>query len=288
MSTVRGAGLAVALLGCAPVALAAPDCAAVRSNVRLPDRLEETSGAAFGRPGSGIYWTHNDGASPLFAVDSTGAVLASRDVGVDLRDWEDLAAAPCEGHGDCLYLADTGDNAERRRPGAVKIVRLPEPASWDEEPAGPAEAFPIRFPDGPRDVEAVFVLPGERVHLVTKGRNHPVTVYAYPPPLRPDVVTLVELQRLTEGPQPLANQVTGASATRDGSSIAIRTYQSMAFYRMIGDTLQPVEDGFVNLRSLRESQGEGIALGPDGQVLLTSEGGPFGTPPTMNLLVCRG
>lgn len=281
-------GLPAILLACAPVALAGPDCGPVHTNVRLPDRLVETSGVAFGLPGSGIYWTHNDGPSELFAVDSTGALLGSREVGVELRDWEDMAAAPCERHGDCLYLADTGDNAERRRAGSVKVVRLAEPAPRDEESETSAEVFPVRFPDGPRDVEALFVLPGERIHLVTKGRNHPVTVYAYPPPLRRDTVTLVEVQRLTSGPQPLANQVTGAAATRDGSSIAIRTYQSMAFYRMADDTLQAVENGFVNLRSLRESQGEGIALGPGGRVLLTSEGGPFRSPAAMNLLVCRG
>lgn len=288
LGTLRSVGLPAVLLACAPLALAAPDCAPVHANVRLPDRLVETSGVAFGQPGSGVYWTHNDGPSELFAVDSTGALLGSRDVGLRLRDWEDMAAAPCERHGNCLYLADTGDNAEQRQAGAAKIVRMVEPTPWDAESRTPAEVFPVRFPDGPRDVEAIFVLPGERIHLVTKGRSHPVTVYAYPPPLRSELVTLVEIQRLTGGPQPLANQVTGAAATRDGSSIAIRTYQSMAFYRMAGDTLQAVEGGFVNLRSLRESQGEGIALGPDGRVLLTSEGGPFGTPPAMNLLVCKG
>jgi hypothetical protein len=100
-------------------------------------------------------------------------------------------------------------------------------------------------------------------------------------------VTLIEVQRLTSGAQPLANQVTGASASGDGRTVVIRTYQTMAFYVVTPDTLRPVEGGLVNLRVLREPQGEGVALGPDGLVVLTSEGGPLGTAPTMNRLRCE-
>ena len=279
-------GLVAVLLACAPVGLAGPHCAPVGSPLRLPDALVETSGVAFGPPGSAFWWTHNDGSSRLFAVDSEGAIIASAPLGARLRDWEDMSAAACEVHGRCLYVADTGDNAERRPGGDVQILRLAEPALPLEGGPLEAERFPIRLPDGPRDIEAMFVLPGERVHLVTKGRADPITVYAYPPPLRRDTVTLREVQRLTAGAQPLANQVTAAGATPDGSRIAIRTYQSMAFYTMDGDSLVAVEDGFVNLRSLREAQGEGLALGADGEVALTSEGGPLGTPPSMSRLRC--
>jgi hypothetical protein len=205
-----------------------------------------------------------------------------------------VAAAPCEAHTDCLYLADTGDNGELREPGTIRIVRVPEPLvqatvreGWTAGESLAGEVFPVRLPDGPRDIEALFVLPGERIHLVTKGRNHAITVYRYPGPLRPGIVPLSEVQRLTQGAAPLADQVTGASASADGNSVAIRTYQSVAFFRVSGDTLAPVEDGVVNLRSLRESQGEAVALGPDGLVVLTSEGGIFGGAPGMNLLRCN-
>ena len=281
-----GSALVALLLACAPVGLAGPKCAPMGSPVRLPDALVETSGVAFGPRGSALWWTHNDGSSRLFAVDSTGATLASVPLRARLRDWEDISATACEAHGRCLYVADTGDNAERRPAGDIQILRLAEPTlPLGGEPLE-TERFPVRLPDGARDIEAMFVLPGERVHLVTKGRGDPITVYAYPPPLRGDTVTLREVQRLTSGPQPLANQVTAAGATPDGSRIAIRTYQSMAFYTMEGDSLVAVEHGFVNLRSLREAQGEGLALGSDGEVALTSEGGPLGTPPSMSRLRC--
>lgn len=287
---IRSAGSASAvalLLACAPVALAGPECSSVRTDVRLPDELVETSGVVFGHADPSILWTHNDDGSALFAIDSTGAILDRTRVRPRLRDWEDIAWAACEGRGSCLYLSDTGDNAERRAPGNARILRVDEPSL--PFPDGPirGEVFPLRFPDGPRDVEAIFVLPGERIHLVTKGRSDPVTVYRYPPPLRPDTVTLVEVQRLTDAAEPLASQVTGASVSEDGSVVAIRTYQTLAFYTVVADTLQLRPDGLVNLRSLREAQGEAVALGPNGLVVLTSEGGLLGAAASLNLMRCR-
>lgn len=276
-----------ASLACAPIALAGPDCRPFSTDIALPQELVETSGVAVGRLDPGLLWTHNDDGSDLFAIDSTGVVRAAWRIRPRLRDWEDIEAAQCEAHGSCLYLADTGDNEERRPPGDARIARIAEPsvgAAGDGELA--AEIFPIRFPDGPRDVEALFVLPGERLFVVTKGRSHPVTVYAYPPPLRADTVTLREVQRLGTDAAGLPDQVTGASASPRGDVVAVRSYQALEFFRVVQDTLARGEDGSVNLRPLRESQGEAIGLGADGLVVLTSEAGFFARAPGMNLLRC--
>ena len=283
-----------AMLACAPIALSGPDCEILRTGVRLPGALDESSGVALGIRDPSVLWTHNDDGSILFAVDSAGALLGSRPVRPELRDWEDIAVAPCVTHGSCLYMADTGDNAERRPAGNIHIRRVAEPSLSGPEPSLTAgqgtlrtEVFPIRLPDGPRDIEGLFVLPGERVHLVTKGRNHAVTVYRYPGPLRPDTVTLDEVQRVTAGAQPVADQVTGAGALAgDEGIVVLRTYQAMAFYRIDGDTLSPLPDGQVNLRVLGEPQGEAVTLGPAGLVVLTSEAGFFGSPGSMNLIRC--
>jgi hypothetical protein len=276
-----------AALGCTPSALAGPDCSSFATDVALPQALAETSGVAVGRLDPRVLWTHNDDGSDLFAVDSTGAVRAEWRVRPRLRDWEDIESAPCGAHGSCLYFADTGDNDERRRPGDIRIARVAEPSM---APSGggelTAEIFPIRLPDGPRDIEALYLLPGERLFLVTKGRSHPITVYAYPPPLRSDTVTVDEVQRLGHGPVGLPDQVTGASASREGDVVAVRSYQALELFRIAGDTLARSEDGSIDLRPLRESQGEAVGLGADGLVVLTSEAGFFSRAPGMNLLRC--
>ena len=173
--------MAVAVTGCASIAFTGPGCSPTAIAVPLPRELEESSGVAVSRRRPGVFWTHNDDSSVLHAIDATGSILASFRIRPPLSDWEDIAVAECPHAGSCLYLADLGDNQERRAPGNVRILRSAEP---EASRAGPleAEVFPIRLPDGPRDVEALLVFPGERVHVVTKGRNHAITVYRYPPP----------------------------------------------------------------------------------------------------------
>lgn len=281
--------MALVALACAPFATAGPGCTELGPAMELSRELVETSGAAIGRRSPDVLWTHNDGHSDLYALDRRGAILGRFEIEDRLSDWEDLDVGACATAGSCLYLADTGDNGERRPDGNVRILRTAEPSVRPGVTGlvSALDAFPVRLPDGPRDVEALFVLPDEAVYLVTKGANHPVTVYRYPGALRPDIVTLEEVQRLTDGPEPLLNRVTGASASPDGSWVAIRTYQALRFYRPEDGRLVPVEGGLVNLRTLREIQGEGVGVGPDGLVALTSEGGPLGGPPSMRLLRCR-
>ena len=66
-----------AMLACAPIALSGPDCEILRTGVRLPGALDESSGVALGIRDPSVLWTHNDDGSILFAVDSAGALLGS-------------------------------------------------------------------------------------------------------------------------------------------------------------------------------------------------------------------
>ena len=253
--------------------------------MRLSHDLDETSGAAFSLDEPGIIWTLNDGGNPaeLLALDMDGDIKARIRVDARNRDWEALDRGWCDAES-CLYIADTGDNDLTR--GRINLYRMREPKLSRDKKVRP-ERFRMRLPDGPRDIEAMFVLPGERVYLVTKGRHHPVTVYRYPPPLRSDsVITLVEVQKLTGSVQSLPGMVTGASASEDGSLIAIRRYSSLEFFRLVDGLLQPIKGASLSLFSLREPQGEAVALGPGGTVALTSERGGSSRA-VMTLLRCE-
>jgi hypothetical protein len=275
----------IALAACGPFATGGPGCQPVGASARLPEALVESSGVAVSLRHPGVYWTHGDGSSDLFAVDRRGAVLARFPVRPATRDWEDLALSACGDGGACLYLADLGDNYEERPFARILRVAEPDPSASGDPLR--AAVFPVRFPDGARDVEALLVLPGERVLVVTKGRNHPVTVYRYPGPLRPDTVVLREVQRLTDEPPSLPRRVTGGSVSPGGGLAVLRTYESLRFYDVRSDTLVPARGGLVNLRPLAEAQGEGVGIGRDGEVVLTSEGGPLGGPGSMAWVRCR-
>ncbi len=84
----------------------------------LRDRdLRESSGVAVSHRDPGVLWSINDSGNPatLFATDTLGRPLAAIAVtGAENVDWEAIAAGPCGTAGTCLYIADTGDNRERR------------------------------------------------------------------------------------------------------------------------------------------------------------------------------
>jgi hypothetical protein len=252
----------------------------------LPESLDESSGVAWSRIRTERLWSHNDGGDPVLYALGLDGRLESRISfgGAEIWDLEDMAVGDCP-QGACLFLADTGDNQEVRP--RVQILRIPEPSSLEETATPSAEVFPIALPDGPRDIEALFVLPGGEVYLVSKGRSDPQTVYRYPPPLRPgEVVTLEAVQNLSDGAMPIPAQITGADATPDGRLIAIRSYEALTFYRWEDGFLSPLEGGRVALRTLEEPQGEAVGFGPDRRLLLTTEAGNFGGTAALRILEC--
>ena len=250
--------------------------------------LVEASGLAVSRRQPGVIWIHNDSDSPprLFAHSTDGTRIGVVNVpGLrSQRQWEDIASGPCPA-GDCLYIGDIGDNLATRPYPA--ILRVREPASDATEGAVP-ERFRFNYPDGPVDAEAIFVLPDTTVYVITKGRHGPITLYRIPHLELPGPVILERIQDLSDGLVQLPHMVTGASASPDGSLIAVRTYSFLQLYRMIDGRLAPLlaGDGY-DLGPLGEPQGEAVAVLDDGTVFLASEEGPFNRQPFLSRLRCR-
>jgi hypothetical protein len=243
-------------------------------------RVDESSGAAPSRRMPGVFWTHNDsGDGPLiYASDTSGAALgAFRVAGARNRDWEDIALGPCGAQSSCLYLADTGDNREKQK--TVAIYRLPEPSLPAKHPlriedTRPAESLRIRYPDGPHDVEAMWVAPNGDMHLVTKGRSGPIKHYrvAATAWASEETVTAELIERL---PIPLSSTedyVTGAGLSPDGRTVAIRSYSRVYFFfpSPNGHLETPGDPLACDVRRLGP-QGEGIGWLDRRRVVLTSE-----------------
>jgi hypothetical protein len=243
-------------------------CTVIETGIRLPGSLDESSGLAVGMRDPVVFWSQNDGGNDaeVIGFNRTGKKIARFDVDSRNRDWEAMDVGACA-QGSCLYIADTGDNDERR--DNIRLLRLAEP-STDVTAIDPTR-FDLTLPDGPRDIEAMYVLPGEKVFFVTKGRNDPVTLYRYPGELREGSVVLEEVQNMGAPANPL-EWVTGAAATRDGRHVAIRSYATLYLFRVLeDDRLELLPDGTVGLMALREAQGEAVGFGPDGLLYLTSE-----------------
>jgi hypothetical protein len=274
---------------CAPAGAPAERAARCDEPVRLgvlPKELSEASGLAVGTARPGVLWTHNDaGGEPvIFAIDTTGALLARVPVtGARNTDWEDITTATCPA-GHCLYIADIGDNLERR--DHIRIYRVPEPPP-DAAATAPAELFRLRYPDRPRDAEAFFIR-GRDVFIITKGRRDPVSVFRAVLPSPGGVATLQHVQELTSAPPQLPQQVTGAALAPDGRTVAVRTYATLQLYRLAQDRLVPLLDGSgVDLSPLSEPQGEAVAAGAEGVFFLASEARGAAQPGPISRLICR-
>ena len=242
-------------------------------------RISESSGVAPSRRTPGLLWTHDDSGEPpyLFATDTTGAVRGTFSVtGARNQDWEDIALGPC-GRNACLYLADTGDNSERR--SVVVLYRVPEPTLPDRRPkqvrpTAPAQAVTFRYPDGPHDVEAMWVAPNGDVHLVSKGRTGRVRHYRVRAASwtsgRP--VTAELLGALPVPVRSRLDYVTGAALSPDERIVAVRSYASVYFFYGLGNgrLALPPEPRACDVRALG-IQGEGVSWLDRDVLVLTSE-----------------
>jgi hypothetical protein len=235
-------------------------CVVIGTPAVLPG-IAETSGLAVSRRTPGVIWTHNDSGNDavLFALDTTGRVRGRVRVPIQTRDWEDISAARCPS-GDCLYLADIGDNRQIR--ARIRIYRLAEPAPDESMTAAP-DVFDGTYDDGPHNAEAMFVA-GADLFIVTRDRVGGVYRATIASGTR-------DLTFRRIGALGLA-AVTDAEAFRDGASVVVRTSHEAVFYRT-ADLARGANTPYFRIRidGLREPQGEGVAA--DGQMLfLSSEG----------------
>ena len=295
-SRVRLAALALLHLfitACAPTgtAQAADECRVDGAPARLA-ALPEASGVAISRRVPGRFWTHNDSGQPvLFMLDARGHVSGRLQLsGAAVGDWEAVSAGPCP-TGSCLYVGDIGDNNASR--DHITVYRLTEPG---DTPSGAAastaavEAFHARYPDGAHDAETLLVTPDGRLYIVTKGSTGPVAIYRFPRPLATNGAP-VQLERVGQprSDPKVSNdeQITDGAVSSDGTRIVLRTHDALFFFptqQLLAGDWRGAEA--VNLKHVGEPQGEGVALGSNDTVYLTSEGGGGSRAGTFARLTC--
>lgn len=254
--------------------------------------LNESSGVIPSRTQPGILWSFDDSGGParIFATDTTGADFGSFPVrGAGNVDWEAISSGRCAAS-DCLYIADTGDNSEVR--GLVDLYRLPEPAVRTRP--GTSRAMPkverlqVRYPDRPRDVEAMFVDREGDVHLISKGRTDAFVHYRIPASAwgkRSVVAEVLGTLPIDRGGS-LGQMVTDAAISPDGRRVAVRTYQEVFLFRLTERGVLLPAGTACSLGGL-ELQGEGIGWLDQDTLVMTSEG-LLGVPGTISVGRCTG
>lgn len=231
------------------VASAAPDPLAEKVTTFADPELAESSGLAV----IDKQWVSvNDSGDigRLFVVDpKTGKTLRTvhfADAPVDVE-----ALAP-EGSGSsaAVWAGDIGDNRGRRP--HVTLYRVP--LAGDEA----VRSIDLRYPDGPRDAEALLRHPVSGEMLVVSKEIFGGTVYRVPK--GGDGVR--ELQRIGSAP----SLITDGAFLPDGKHLVLRNYARGFMLTWPG--LEQV----ASFALPNQQQGEAIAVAADGSLLLSSEG----------------
>ena len=274
--------LFVATLLAAPGCSAPPPPFAQLSGVILDTRLADLSGLAASRGHADTLWALDDGgnAPELFAIGNRGGVQATyRVAGVANTDWEDLASFDLDGR-HYLLIADTGDNGGLRKTLQLHVVE--EPASLEGGRLRPAWSIAFRWPDGPRDCEAIAVDAAHGQVLLISKRRQPPEVFVLP--LRPRDRGLLVARRVghlagmpaarTDGDARarMDRQVTAADLSPDGRTLAVLTYGDVLFYARRADaSWSKAVAGRPHTRTLSWlPQAEALAWSADGHGLYAS------------------
>ncbi|CAM3285849.1 hypothetical protein [Corallococcus soli] len=247
-----------------------------RKTGTVPRQVPELSGLAASQRHPGIFWGHNDSnnAFELFALDEAGAVKATLTLtGADPRDIEDVAVGPCAPgqKATCVFLADTGDNFERRK--EVRLFRLAEPESLADATL-PVEALPFTYEDGAHDTESLIIdARSGRIAVLTKTRVSLGDLYAVEG-LAPGGSGKARKLGTLRVPEDVDRLSTGAALHPSGERLLVRTYTRVWEVRKPG--AKRLEDliqaQVVEVPGASQAQAEAITFLQDGRgYLLGSE-----------------
>jgi len=246
----------------------------VRTGVLADERITESSGVACSRRHDGVLWTHNDSGNPphLHALDEKGQSRGAFTVtGAENIDWEDMAAYVADGEA-YLLIADVGDNAAARdacRLYAAGEPDLPADASADDLSAPVVWEMTFRYPDGPRDCEAVAVDPHTAEIVLVSKAVAIAKVYVLPLDGAGEEVLVAECIG-----EMVLGSVTGMDISPDGRRAILSTYGDA--YEFARGPEETWADAFARparrMALPSRKQGEAICYGRDGWTLyVTSE-----------------
>lgn len=249
--------------------------------------MDEISGIAASGVDSAIYYVHNDSGdtSRFFAITADGKLRSTMYFKGDAKarqgvfDCEDIAAGPGpEKRKSYVYLGDIGDN-DAKRP-YLTVYRFEENSAWLKNTVNNVAAVPLRikYPDGPKDAEALMVDPIEKLLYIVSKRQDSVTVYTTPLNYKAnDTVTLTKRCKLFFTGLKVFKWITAGDISKDGKQVALKSYEKVYYWKRNGNepiwkTMQgkPQVPFYVP-----EKQGEAIGFAADGKGYYTTSEGVY-------------
>lgn len=228
-----------------------------------PGIIDEASGLAPSQNMNGFLWTIQDSGNPasLYLISKDGKSIKEFNVpGATNHDWEDVAIGPGPNSGiHYLYIGETGNNNQPVTATNV-VYRIPEITDQNGTFSGASlEKITYKYPDGPRDAEALMVDPGTKDIIIVSKEATETGIYRLPfPQSTGETITAEKI-----GAIPGVSIVTSGDISGDGSEILIRTYLAAYYWKRkdgetIGNALSRASDK--QLSVALEPQGEAICF----------------------------
>ena len=196
---------------------------------KLPKKLKENSGMAIGKDST--VWFVNDGGNEdkIYQINNKGKILKELEVkNAKNKDWEDMARDK-DGN---VYIADTGNNANKRKDLVIYKIPDPDKEKGDKIKAEQIEfSFPEqrKFPPKQKnllyDTEAIFYAK-DSLYLITKNRSHPFNGNAliYRIPAKKGNYKATYLGEFIACTDFSICKITAADISPDGKTIALLGY----------------------------------------------------------------
>lgn len=231
----------------------------------LPNEVSESSGVAV--LATGEYLTHNDAGNNanLYKLDNKGKLQETIKLKVPNVDWEDLTR-DTEGN---IYIADTGNNDNKRRELAVYKVNLQEPEqaqairfTYEDQKEYPPKKKERNF-----DSEAIF-WSGGNLYIISKDRGLGQTAKVYQVPDRAGTYKAKLI-----GSHQLKAQITSAAISPNGKTVALLSEEALHLFQDFS-SVEAFYKGKYEKRALKGTgQTEAVAFEEDEVLIITSEGG---------------
>jgi hypothetical protein len=286
MAPRRTALLSIALAAFSPVAALAADLCPAWGEPEIVGRLNtwrigEASGLEFSPAHPDRLYHNNDsGGGPYIYVTGADATDTRRVeiAGFEPRDVEAIAAGPC-GEESCLFLADIGDNGERR--ARVHIVVLEEPGEPIPPGVTPRTIVSAAYPDGPHNAEAAAVHPNGDLFVLTKEHYGASGLYRLSAAQLAEggeqafsLVGAIPLRPIMGGGRPPLSAATAMDIAPDGTRFVVLSYAGAV--EIAADLSKPLNDpagwregvDFRRIATLKLQQAEAVAYAEDGRSIL--------------------
>lgn len=206
-------------------------------------QIDEASGIAVSKKYPGrLYHINDSGGGPFFYItDMSGGKtkrVKIKDFDARRADFEDAAAGRCFSTKSCFFIADIGDNAQKRAFAEILVI---EELEQYGKAVLPLKRVKIVYPDRAHNAEGMAVHPNGDIYILTKEEAQDRTK-AYPAglyrlrrekwereggeALQLEPMGEIDFTRLSSSDSVFGNIVTAFDIAPDGKSFLVLTYEN--------------------------------------------------------------